>query len=145
MSHNTIRLRRIRLGAVIVAGSFLLLACGSNDDSGDGPVIGVHELTRGSNGVGLNGTIVVVDGCLMLQPEDDAADPIMLAWPPGSSSSTTDGMGVVRDDSGDVLATVGESVQLTGGPLGEADITTPDGSDLPEDCVTKHMFAVAQS
>ncbi len=64
----------------------------------------------------LEGTLVVVDGCLRLKPTLGETSSVPV-WPPDYSLGDDNGVLVIRNGPGEMVARVGDQVQLGGGQI----------------------------
>jgi hypothetical protein len=120
-----------------VAAVLGLVACTSSSPS---IVLATYSPVTGTDAVGLVGTISVHSGCVMLRTEGPSSSFVMLVWPSGFAVGSDDqGEATVLDESGQVAATVGDRVNLGGGPTSGAAT-----SEVPASCKTDHMFRVSQ-
>lgn len=121
-----------------VAAVLGLAACTSSSPS---VVLATSSPVKGTDAVALVGTISVHSGCVMLRTEGSNSSFVMLVWPDGFAVGGPAGHGdaTVLDASGQVAATVGDRVNLGGGPTSGAAT-----SGVPAECETDHMFRVSQ-
>ena len=85
----------------------------------------------------ITGEIVEANGCLRLNASQDDAS-YLIIWPPGYTFDASDALIQIRDETGRIVATTGEIVQMGGGGgtslEGHAGVSEQLLQDIPSHC-----------
>lgn len=145
-----------RLGISVLALVLAASACtGENDEeparspahqappSPEAERIAFPQYRRpGAPQVGRPGRLILRDGCLLILPE--AGRPQLVLWPPGFRL-VRDAQGfAVADESGTILARVGDEVMSGGGEVGLRKARELTGETFPEACRTNNFWMLGE-
>jgi hypothetical protein len=130
-------MRRWRL-LVAILGGMLVGACSSEDL----PTVVTVKPASAHADVGLAGTLLEHQGCVMLKREGPGDNYVLLLFPSGTSAKRVDGDVVVETPGGS--ATLGDQVLLAGGTLTRDGASRLVEGELPSACITELMFDVGE-
>jgi hypothetical protein len=80
----------------------------------------------------LVGELLLVDGCLRINDSDDNG--YLPIWPQNFSLRTKDNVIQVIDDTGRVIALVGDQLEISGGEMPAEHIEKYSAQPLPSNC-----------